>query len=549
MPKFKVAAVQTLSFVDSQKENLDKIIARIREAAANGAKLVVFPECMNNGYVWRDQAHSCAGSDEIPGQFTQSIGKICKELSVHVAIGMSERDGDKVYNAAALIGPNGLVGKYQKNFLFDFDPLYFTFGTTGYPVFETPLGCLGMFICADARIPEGARALTLKGAEVLLHITNNTTHEQHEIHEPTRAHENEIWMVCADKAGQEEGLTYPGHSQIIHPDGTVVVQGSQCDHEIVYADIDTEEVAAVRQREDSLIRGRRPESYKLLLQSYEALPYAKIAETPVVPSKLAVLASPTQVCNVNGDAAETLQRALKRGDELGKENARLIVYPELFMTAARTTADQARTSAQYTQEVLRSFGQIATRWDAHFVLDLVESESGKFYHTAFVVGPDGDVVGRYRKVHLTDRERDWAAAGNDYCVLQLPFGNLGIMTGHEVCFFEVSRILTCMGADIIALPANFRAAREVRLFACERALENKVFVVVANRTDAASPGGSTVFFPNAATSKKAGNSQDDYVFSYLNLAWARDKQIRPGTDLVRNRRPQFYEPIAQPRTV
>ena len=183
-------------------------------------------------------------------------------------------------------------------------------------------------------------------------------------------------MVCADKAGQEEGLTYPGHSQIIHPDGTVVVQGSQCDHEIVYADIDTEEVAAVRQREDSLIRGRRPESYKLLLQSYEALPYAKIAETPVVPSRLAVLASPTQICNVNGDATETLQRALKRGDELGKENARLIVYPELFMTSARATADQARTSAQYTPEVLRSFGQMATRWDAHFVLDLVENESG-----------------------------------------------------------------------------------------------------------------------------------------------------------------------------
>jgi predicted amidohydrolase len=123
------------------------------------------------------------------------------------------------------------------------------------------------------------------------------------------------------------------------------------------------------------------------------------------------------------------------------------------------------------------------------------------------------------------------------------------MISHEVCFFEVSRILACMGADVIALPANLRAPRENALFACERALENKLFVVVANRTDAACPGGSTVYFPNAATSKKAGIGQDEYVFSYLNLAWARDKQIRPGTDLVRNRRPQFYEPIAQPRSI
>jgi predicted amidohydrolase len=134
-------------------------------------------------------------------------------------------------------------------------------------------------------------------------------------------------------------------------------------------------------------------------------------------------------------------------------------------------------------------------------------------------------------------------------VLQLPFGNLGLMTGHEVCFFEVARILTCMGADVIALPASLRAPREGALFACERALENKVFVVVANRADAPAPGGSTVYFPNAATSKKAGTGQDEYVFSYLNLAWSRDKQIRPGTDLVRNRRPQFYGPIVQPRSL
>jgi len=549
MPKFKVAAVQTLSFVDREKENLDTILGRIREAAANGAKLVVFPECMNNGYVWRDQAHSCSGSDTIPGPFTDTIGKLCKELSVHVALGMSERDGDKVYNAAALIGPCGFIGKYQKNFLFDFDPLYFTFGTTGYPVFDTPLGRLGMFICADARIPEGARALTMKGAEVLLHITNNTTHEQHELHEPARANENEVWMVCADKAGQEEGLTYPGHSQVIHPDGTLVVQGSQCGHEIVYADIDTDEVAAVRQRADSLIRGRRPETYKLLLKKYDELPYARIAETPVIPSSLAVLASPTQICNSDGDAAETLQRALKRADELGKENARLIVFPELFMTSRSAGADEARKSAEHTPKILTDFGQLASRWGAHIVLDLVEGQAGKFYHTAFVLDAQGKVAGRYRKAHLTSAEGDWATPGDDYCVVPLPFGNLGIMTGHEVCFFEVSRILTCMGADIIALPANFRAPRENNLFACERALENKLFLVVANRADAASPGGSTVYFPNAGTSKRAGAGQDDYVFSYLNLAWSRDKQIRPGTDLVRNRRPQFYDPIVQPRAL
>jgi predicted amidohydrolase len=262
------------------------ILANIEKAAANGAKLVVFPECMNSGYVWRDQADALFCADPIPGRFTQAISELTVKHNIFVAIGLSEKDGDKVYNAAALVGPDGLIGKYEKNFLFDFDPFYFAVGKTGYPVFETPIGNIGMFICADARIPEGARALTLAGAEVLLHITNSTTHEQHEVHEPARANENEVWMVCADKSGREEGLVYPGHSQIIDPEGTIVARGSQFGHEIVYAEIDTDIVAAMRQRGDSLMRGRRPETYGLLTKPYEDLPYSDIAKTPVVPADI-----------------------------------------------------------------------------------------------------------------------------------------------------------------------------------------------------------------------------------------------------------------------
>src|SRR4029077_2999609 len=129
-------------------------------------------------------------------------------------------------------------------------------------------------------------------------------------------------------------------------------------------------------------------------------------------------------------------RALKRADELGKENARLIVFPELFLTSGSPTGAQAKQSAKETSKVLKSFGPIAERWGSHIVLDLVEEDAGTLYHTAFVVGPKGDVVGRYRKVHLTSKEHEWAQPGENYSVLQLPFGNLGLMTGHEVCFFE-----------------------------------------------------------------------------------------------------------------
>lgn len=79
-----------------------------------------------------------------------------------------------------------------------------------------------------------------------------------------------------------------------------------------------------------------------------------------------------------------------------------------------------------------------------------------------------------------------------------------------------------------------------------RALENKVFLVAANRLDAAVGGESRVVPPNAAVPRKAGRGTSDYTFRYPNLVWAHDKQIRPGTDLIKNRRPQFYGQIIEP---
>lgn len=540
MTKFKAAAVQTFSLLADPKRNLASVLKLIEEAASQGAKLIVFPECMNSGYVWKDQVHAVECGDPVPGLFTDAIGKLAARLKVHVAIGLSEKDGEKVFNSAALIGPKGLIGKYQKNFLFDFDPDFFTWGNTGYPVFETDIGKIGMFICADARIPEGARALTLNGAEILLHITNSTTHEQHEMHVPTRGNESEAWIISADKFGKEEGLTYPGHTLIIAPDGTEIAHGSGEKQEIVYGEIDLAAVRKVRAGPDGILKGRRPDTYGILTAPYESLPLAKIVNTPVVPAKLAVLASALQVTNIDGDARATLDLAARTGWEAARENARLIVFPELFLCPVEAKPDRVSDSAELTPRALEEFGRSARQWGAWYVLNLAEQDRGRLYHTAFVVGPDGKVVTRYRKVHLTAGEAKWATPGDEYCVIELPFGNVGIMLGHEVRFCEVARILTCMGADAIATPSSWRHSRESNLFLRERALENKVFAIAANRLDAPFAGASKVILPNGAVASRAGQGQTDYVFQYLNLAWARDKQIRPGTDLIKNRRPQFY---------
>jgi predicted amidohydrolase len=547
MAQFKVAAVQTYSEVSEPDRNLASICRSIEEAARNGAKLIVFPECMNSGYVWKDAQAALDVADPIPGRFTTEIGKLTKQHNVYVGIGMSERNDGKVFNSGALVGPKGLIGKYEKNFLFDFDPYFFALGETGYPVFKTEIGNIGMFICADARIPEGARALTMNGADILLHLTNSTTHEQHQLHVPTRGNENEVWIISADKAGREEGLTYPGHTLIIAPDGTVAAEGGQYDHEILYSAIDTDNVGHVRGSPGGIIQSRQPSTYGILEVPYDDLPVARFARQSVVPSELAVLAAAVQVTNTDGDVAGTIERALKVGYEAGKENSRIVVFPELFLARREMSHDEARAIAAYTPKVLAAFAAPAKHWGTWYVLDLVEQANDGLYHTAFVVGPTGDVVERYRKVHLSAQEKKWAKPGTTYSVLNLPFGNLGIMIGDEVRYCEVARVLTCMGADVIAAPSAWNAQRDVDLFLRERALENKVFIIAANRLDAAVHGQSRIVLPNAAIPHRSEDGQFDYTFGYMNLVLARDKQIRPGTDLLRNRRPQLYGGITGAR--
>ncbi len=120
--KLKVAAVQTFSKLGDIGANLATVLHLTREAAASGANLIVFPECMNAGYVWEDPKHALDCADPIPGTMTRGLAQVTSELEVYVAIGISEREDDKVFNSSALVGPYGLIGKYQKNFVFDFDP-------------------------------------------------------------------------------------------------------------------------------------------------------------------------------------------------------------------------------------------------------------------------------------------------------------------------------------------------------------------------------------------------------------------------------------------
>src|SRR5690606_3857739 len=165
----KVAAVEFDPELFEFERNVVRACAAIEEAASQGARLIVLPECALSGYIYRDRAQFLPYMDSVPGRGTDAIARVTARFGVYVAVGIAELDpaSGLTYNTAALIGPEGYVGKYRKAGLNPSDVLWFTPGNTGYPVFETELGSIGMTICYDDTYWVPARVLALKGADII----------------------------------------------------------------------------------------------------------------------------------------------------------------------------------------------------------------------------------------------------------------------------------------------------------------------------------------------------------------------------------------------
>src|SRR5439155_25393106 len=167
-----VAAAQIEPKLAEPERNLDACLARLEEAAAAGAELLVLPECAIPGYMFASAEEALPFAEEIPGPSTQVLADACRRLGAHVVCGLLERDGDVLYTAAVLVGPDGLVGRYRKTHLPFLGIDRFAAPGDELPVYDTPLGRIGVEICYDLRFPELTRTLALRGADIVAHPTN-----------------------------------------------------------------------------------------------------------------------------------------------------------------------------------------------------------------------------------------------------------------------------------------------------------------------------------------------------------------------------------------
>lgn len=229
MKPTNVLLAQSSPKLARKQENLKTIATQARAARRKDIDLLIFPELHLTGYTMQDEVYNLV--EPIPGPSVRIVEKLAREHGLHIVFGMPEESEVKgvIHNTAVLVGPKGFVGKYRKVHL----PTHTVFEERRYyrpgqeaPVFDTPIGKIGLTICYDLYFPELIRLQALKGAELIVCISASPGVRRRffEGFCLSRAMENALYLAYVNRVGIEDGNQFWGGSRVISPNGSVLVQ-------------------------------------------------------------------------------------------------------------------------------------------------------------------------------------------------------------------------------------------------------------------------------------------------------------------------------------
>ena len=289
MSKIKVAAIQ-MKCSTNPKESLSHAEEMVREAAANGANVILLPELFEREYFCQQRRYDFYQyAKTVEENKAVQMGKrLAKELQVVLPISFYEKDVNNLYNSVACIDADGtLLGVYRKTHIPDDhyyqEKFYFTPGDTGFKAFKTRYGTIGIGICWDQWFPETARSMALLGAEILLYPTaigsepilecDSMPHWRRVMQCHAAANlmpviaanriGTETVEPCEGNGGQTSALNFYGSSFIADETGELISEASRDQEEILYSEFDLAELAQKR-LEWGLFRDRRPEMYHII---------------------------------------------------------------------------------------------------------------------------------------------------------------------------------------------------------------------------------------------------------------------------------------------
>jgi len=256
----------------------EKVVAQIRDAASQGAQIVCLQELFNGPYFGAEQNTKWYDMVErIPdGPTTRLMKDLARELGIVIIVPMYEEDLTGVYyNTASVIDADGsFLGKFRKIHIPHCHPgfwekFYFRPGNLGYPVFETAVGKVGIYICYDRHFPEGWRELGLNGAEIVFNPSATVAGLSEylwKLEQPAAACNNIYYVGAINRPGTEAPWNigeFYGTSYFCDPRGQIMSEGPRDDDAIIIADLDLNLIREVRNTWQ-FYRDRRPETYQAI---------------------------------------------------------------------------------------------------------------------------------------------------------------------------------------------------------------------------------------------------------------------------------------------
>ncbi len=277
MSKVKVGIIQMTADKDPAT-NQAKAIAKIRQAARRGAKIICLQELYRTLYLCQTENHAnFKYAEPAAGPSVSALSAVAREEKIVLVVPFFERRAAGVYhNSAAVIDADGSVlGIYRKMHIPDdpcfYEKFYFTPGDLGFKVFKTRYARISVLICWDQWYPEGARIAALKGAQVLFYPTAIGWHDADKKAAPgqkiawetiQRSHAvaNGVFVAAPNRVGREGKLNFWGRSFISGPFGNTLAQAGEKREEILIANCDLSQIESVRQHWPFL-RDRRIDAY------------------------------------------------------------------------------------------------------------------------------------------------------------------------------------------------------------------------------------------------------------------------------------------------
>jgi predicted amidohydrolase len=470
MPTIRVSAIQ-FAVTEDVNANLATALRMIDTAAQHKPHIIVTPEFINHILWFEDPDHCWRVSLDRDSEFLKAIGFKAKEHNCYIKVNVTlRREYPKITGTNILFDPGGApIAFTDKQILMGNENNFLTPADEPAQVVQTSIGALGMYCCMDGVIPEPARALAVRGAQILLNSLNSFAHDEASLHVPVRSGENKVFVIAANKIGAlvpprmaqtvadrlkipADAIAGAGESQIIAPDGTVLAKAPKQGEAAIFADIEV----------DAALNKRRPDGTDILASRRPPL-YTPIAASPS-PRRISAGAD-TAIAAVYQPASNDINEIIAVIQQ--NKDVQLIVLPELTF------------QPENLQTILKDS-------NTYIVTSIQQNDT----HLGIILNKDGILL-RQPQLHLCGRH-PWATElGDQLEAIDLPFGRLAIVVGGDAIYPEVFRLAALQDVDVVAVTTQVLEDWEMTHGFLERSAENRMNLVVA--TQPSKSGTSALF--------------------------------------------------------